>query len=115
MKKTRTMMLPLAGLLVCCAVGESMSGRARATDPVGLTKTVLAGPIAFGDIDIHSLTPTHFAQIETFGSSDVYIMDITIAPGGHTGWHSHPGVALLTVKSGEGTEYHGDNPHCTPI
>lgn len=25
---------------------------------------------------------------------------LTLAPGAHTGWHSHPGPALVTVKSG---------------
>ena len=28
------------------------------------------------------------------------IQDLTIAPGGHTGWHSHPGGTVIIVESG---------------
>ncbi len=30
----------------------------------------------------------------------VFDQELTILPGGHTGWHSHPGPVLVTVKSG---------------
>jgi quercetin dioxygenase-like cupin family protein len=32
--------------------------------------------------------------------SEVVAQQITLAPGGHTGWHTHPGPAVLVVKSG---------------
>ena len=32
---------------------------------------------------------------------------MTITPGGHTGWHTHPGPTFVTVAEGEGTLYHG--------
>ena len=32
-----------------------------------------------------------------------------------TGWHSHPGPSLITVKTGTITEYEGDDPTSTPI
>jgi quercetin dioxygenase-like cupin family protein len=113
MNKKKLMKLLLAGLFVSCAFGESILGRAHATDPVGQTKTILAGP--GGEIDVKSHTDKHFAVIETGGLSDVYTVQFTIAPGGDTGWHSHPGVTLITVLSGETTEYHGDDPNCTPL
>jgi len=31
---------------------------------------------------------------------DSVIQDLTIAPGGHTGWHSHPGGTVIIVESG---------------
>ena len=33
-------------------------------------------------------------------NTDFVNQQITIQPGGHTGWHTHPGAALVTVKSG---------------
>ena len=36
---------------------------------------------------------------------DVVFQTITFAPGGHTGWHSHPGVLFVTVESGAVTRY----------
>jgi quercetin dioxygenase-like cupin family protein len=115
MKKEKILKLLSVWLLVSCAFVTSVSGRVHATDPVGETSTILAGPIPFGGIAIHSLMPSYFAQIETFGLSDVYMVHRTIDPGGHTGWHSHPGVVIVTVVSGAATEYHGDDPTCTPV
>lgn len=36
----------------------------------------------------------------TDAGSDYIFREITIAPGGSTGWHSHPGQLLATVKEG---------------
>ena len=30
------------------------------------------------------------ARLYTSGPSDVIVQDVVYAPGGHTGWHSHP-------------------------
>jgi mannose-6-phosphate isomerase-like protein (cupin superfamily) len=38
---------------------------------------------------------------------DLAFQQLTIAPGGHTGWHTHPGPTLVSVAEGEGTLYHG--------
>lgn len=115
MKRKSIRQLLFSGIVVACAFGVSLSGRALATDPVGWTKTTLAGPIAFGDIDVKSHTDKHFAVLETGGLSDVYLVEFTVAPGGHSGWHSHPGVTLLTANAGVATVYHGDDPTCTPL
>src|SRR4051794_36084455 len=38
--------------------------------------------------------------LETQGESEVFHQDLVIGPGGRTGWHSHPGLLLITVKEG---------------
>jgi mannose-6-phosphate isomerase-like protein (cupin superfamily) len=38
---------------------------------------------------------------------DIAFQQLTIAPAGHTGWHTHPGPTLVSVAQGEGTLYHG--------
>ena len=43
---------------------------------------------------------------------ETVMQQITIAPGGHTGWHSHPGPVVVLVKAGEMTVYSGDDPTC---
>jgi quercetin dioxygenase-like cupin family protein len=40
------------------------------------------------------------ARLFTSGPSDVIVQDVVYAPGGHTGWHSHPGILLSSVVSG---------------
>jgi quercetin dioxygenase-like cupin family protein len=37
---------------------------------------------------------------------DTATQQVTINPGGHTGWHTHPGVTFVSVTQGEGTLYH---------
>jgi quercetin dioxygenase-like cupin family protein len=46
--------------------------------------------------------------------TDVVMQSVAIAPGGHSGWHYHPGPILVAVKSGTITLYSGDDPTCTP-
>jgi quercetin dioxygenase-like cupin family protein len=37
-----------------------------------------------------------------------------VQPGGHSGWHSHPGPSLVTVTQGTATFYDADDPNCSP-
>jgi len=50
--------------------------------------------------------------IRTYGSPDVAVQTITIQPGGHSGWHSHPGPLFVVVKSGTVTRYDGTSSTC---
>jgi quercetin dioxygenase-like cupin family protein len=45
--------------------------------------------------------------------SDVVVQHVTIAPGGTTGWHAHPGPAVVVVASGSFTLYDADDRTCT--
>ncbi len=42
---------------------------------------------------------------------DVVSHDVTFAAGGHSGWHTHPGQAIVVIKSGTFTVY--DAKTCT--
>jgi quercetin dioxygenase-like cupin family protein len=102
--------LSAAGVFVACAVGGMAWRFAWATPSAGLSTTILTGPTLFDDIHANSVVPDHTAVINTRGLSDVYIVYNKIAPGGQTGWHSHPGISFVTVKSGTVSEYHNDDP-----
>jgi len=54
-------------------------------------------------------------QLELEGATDFVQQDVALAPGGYSGWHSHPGPVLITVKSGTAIWYNADNPTCMPI
>ncbi len=41
-------------------------------------------------------------------SADVAVAKVVLEPGGSTGWHHHPGVVMVSVKSGAVSEYHQD-------
>lgn len=47
-------------------------------------------------------------ELQANALSDLYVVENTFAPGAHTGWHTHPGPSLITVKEGTITAYDAD-------
>lgn len=110
--------LTLALLAAVLGVGL-YSGKVLAT-PSTATTTILAKS-RFADIDVRALVNAHthpanvwWSLIRTHGASDVYVVDNKLAPGGTTGWHSHPGPSLIEVVAGTVTNYEGDDRRCRP-
>lgn len=102
----------LAGVVAVAA----LTGVAAATPSVSLTSSnVSVGRFAAMNIQTTENLPDHQVKVKTMGESDVYVVSNTFAPGGSSGWHTHPGPSLITVKSGTITTYDGDDPTCTPI
>ena len=62
---------------------------ALATPPSGLTNT----PLARGTNTSHGTLPLQ-------GGTDIVMAQITVDPGGSSGWHSHPGGAIVVVTAG---------------
>jgi quercetin dioxygenase-like cupin family protein len=46
-------------------------------------------------------------------AEDVVMRQLTFAPGGNSGWHSHPGPVYVIVTQGSVVNYHADDPTCT--
>jgi quercetin dioxygenase-like cupin family protein len=68
----------------------------------------------FGEIDVKAETDSYELELKMKGASDVYVTRNAIAPGGHSGRHTHPGPSLIIVTLGEIMAYDGDDPTCTP-
>jgi quercetin dioxygenase-like cupin family protein len=47
-------------------------------------------------------------KLMTKDVSDVYNVRNTFVPGGHSGWHTHPGPSLITITAGQITVYEDD-------
>ena len=90
------MTLGFAGLIVAV---NAVPG--AATDPVGFSSTVVARGT---DMSPGTLPITQ--------GMDVVVSAITLAPGGSSGWHSHPGGAIAVVQTGELTLYQSVGNHC---
>ena len=88
----------LAGLLAVLTVAPG-----AATLPVGLTNVLLAR----GTNQSHGTIPLQFG-------TDVAMVQITVDPGGSSGWHSHPGGAIIIVKTGTLTVYRSIGSQCQP-
>ncbi len=96
----------VAGVFVAGAFGVLALGVGWATPPSpGFVSTPLAGPALFDGIQTVTQTPDWGVMIKTRGQSDVYFTHIKVPPGGHGGWHSHPGPSVIAVRAGTATFY----------
>ncbi len=73
----------------CLAALGMVPSAALATPGSGVSGTVLATGTSAGTM-----------KVETKGPTDVVVRTITIAPGGSTGWHHHPGQLIAVVQKG---------------
>jgi hypothetical protein len=101
----------VVGVLGAAAYGSNV----LATPSTGFSGITLAKG-QFGELDshVHSVPADWQAKIKTKGVSDLYVQSNVWAPGGSTGWHTHPGPSLVIVTAGTLTVYDGDDPSCTP-
>ena len=105
----------LTFLLLVAAVSTVLAGATLATPGSGVLSASVIARASFVDPvkimfkvkgDGQGATLVHNAQ-------ETVVQQIVIGPGGHTGWHSHPGPVVVLVKAGELTFYDGDDRTCT--
>jgi len=83
------------------------------TAGVDFTSTVV-GRGNLGTFHIQSKAGAYDAELKSHDNTDIVVANIAVAPGGHSGWHFHPGPVLIVVKTGTITFYMGDDPTCSP-
>lgn len=82
------------------------------TAAVGFVGT-LNGRGNLGAFHIKSKADGYDVQLKSKDNTDIVVTDIVVTPGGHSGWHFHPGPVLVVVKTGAITFYHGNDRTCT--
>jgi quercetin dioxygenase-like cupin family protein len=112
MRKLKWLMF--AGLLVACVCGGWMSKSVLATPGKGITSTIIVGPVPLGEGKVKSESEVNEVEFEAKGVSHLYVVHNRLVPGGHTGWHSHPGISFVMVRAGTLSEYHDDDPDGEP-
>jgi quercetin dioxygenase-like cupin family protein len=103
----------LAAVLIASSCGLIAWRVAWATTGQGITTTIITDPLhpaVLDEVHLNSESPINDVKIKTKGFSDIWVVKNTIVPGGHTGWHSHPGPSIISVVSGRATEYRTDDP-----
>jgi quercetin dioxygenase-like cupin family protein len=86
---------------------------AQATPPRGVTPTLLAGPVELDKFNTGGETDDWELEIKSKGVTDAYVFHQKIAPGGFSGWHSHPGPVFVLVTRGTATLYDADDQTVT--
>jgi quercetin dioxygenase-like cupin family protein len=124
----------IIGLLAVATAGGVIAAQALATTGSGAVSTYVArGPVSQSVVIGVPRTATTTKSVRvrvgrkvvtrrvkftyetvtplmTCGGSttcDTAYQQLTIPPGGFTGWHTHPGPTFVAVAQGQGTLYHG--------
>ena len=87
-------------------------GRSQATPPNGVTAETARGPLVDRPLHVNmKFDPGTKVKVQTKGAIEVAVQRVVAVPGATFGWHSHPGLTLVTVLSGTLTLYHATD--CT--
>ena len=100
MLKGRTR-LALGSSLIAASL--ALAGVAAATGSTGsvVSEVIGAGSVSKG------------ARFAATPGTNTVVAAFTVGPNSSTGWHTHPGKTLVTVKSGTFTVYHAQD--CEPM
>ncbi len=102
------------GLAITAIAAASIAVPAVATPTVG---TWLPEPISVGSFDDLTLmaekTGKWDIMVRAKGVTTLRVTRVPFAVGTSSGWHTHPGPNLLTVKSGTVVVYDSSNPICS--
>ena len=102
-----------ATFLAATAAFVLMTGPAAATPGSGVVGAVVARGDFADPVDIKfKVMEGNQEVIHAPNARQTVMQSIVIAPGGHTGWHSHPGPVVVLVKSGELTLYADHDGTC---
>ena len=102
----------VAGVLAWAISGGlawATQGSGTTSNPIG--RATFQGPLHVSREGVQGWE----VELEAKPGLDVSTQTILFQPGGHSGWHSHPGPVLISVVSGTMTFYEADDPDCAPI
>ena len=97
-------------LLTVAVVTFICTGSGQATEPAGVVSNVelAKGRTISALRESIKVGAEWTVSLEDKGQSEMYFQDLVIGPGGYTGWHSHPGLLLITIKEGSVDFYNKD-------
>lgn len=87
-------------------------GLAGAFTAVSLSPSAATPPSGAANLLLARGTNTSHGTIPLQVGTDVAMARVTINPGGSSGWHSHPGGAIVVVKEGAVTVYSSVGGRC---
>jgi quercetin dioxygenase-like cupin family protein len=94
--------------------GLAVLGSAAATPPVEETFTLLAAGNVDQPVHVKAKAGEWKMRMATNAATSVVTAEVLHPPGSSSGWHKHPGPAIITVAQGTLTFYFDDDPACSP-
>jgi quercetin dioxygenase-like cupin family protein len=95
------------------SIGNGAPTEPSFTTAVGFVGTTV-GRGNLGTFHIQSKADGYDVELKSHDNTDIAVVNIDVIPGGHSGWHYHPGPVLVVVKTGTITFYMADDPSCSP-
>jgi quercetin dioxygenase-like cupin family protein len=84
---------------------------ALATPASGFTRTELSTGL-LEQVQARGRAAPWEVRVRTRGNTTLGLDQLTVVDHGHSGWHTHAGLTMVTVVSGEVTWYDGAKPDC---
>jgi quercetin dioxygenase-like cupin family protein len=102
-KRFRVARAPLIAILTMLTITLGVIG---VTVRLGIVQATPSSGVSVENFGQATLNPFHINQppdfmIQSESETEVAIQKVTISPGGHTGWHTHPGPILAIVTEGQ--------------
>jgi quercetin dioxygenase-like cupin family protein len=101
----RSLVIAVALVALAAPVGVAVATPSQGVSPKMLGK---------GTFDQRLKVNTSNIKARFKQPSDFVVLSLRFAPGGTTGWHSHPGPAMAIVQEGTFTLYNADDRKCRP-
>ena len=92
-------------LFAALAIAPAAAGVAFATAPSGVSPEA---HVVGAALDDRQKVNADGVKFQTKVPTEVSVLTLTVEPGGTTGWHSHPGLAIISVSEGAGKLYQAD-------
>jgi hypothetical protein len=100
----------IAAVVVAVAAGAASATHVPIVDPATVPTGFLAAHNSIEDVPISAI-----ARAAASGGADVFLQHVRLPAGAATGWHTHPGPALVTVVSGSLTYEDAAQNRCRSI
>jgi quercetin dioxygenase-like cupin family protein len=100
----------LTGAAALAASGAALASHVTQVDPATVPTGFLAAHNAIGDVPVSAL-----ARAVTPDGTDLFIQHVRLGANAATGWHTHPGPALVTVVGGSLTYQDAKANRCNSV
>ena len=103
--KTSGLIMPnktLVSVTIVTTVGAALAGVVLATPGAGILSATVVARAGFLDpVDINfKIRDGRTEVVHVRDAQDTVMQQMVLGPGGRTGWHTHPGPAVVLVRSG---------------